>query len=89
MTRSETDTDRKPLPDVIQRLLPPLEPVEKGTRVRSRDGSMVGKATGGRSRCRRAGCAGTRLHVKCPDGTLTKPCTTAMHRREDGAWQID
>ena len=77
------------LPDLAQHLPPPLEPVEKGTRVYRRDGSVVGKATGGRSRCRLAGCMGTRLHVKWPDGALTKPCTRDMHQREDGAWQID
>lgn len=51
----------------------------------------AGKVSGsirGRSRCNLSGCRGVRLHVRWPDGKLTKPCLEACFMREDGQYQI-
>jgi len=44
--------------------------------------------TGGTRPCERAGCKGLRVYVRWPDKHITEPCTAALVRRPDGAWQI-
>jgi hypothetical protein len=52
--------------------------LEADTPIISCDLKFHGYTTGGRYRCRRAGCAGFRLVVRWSDGTRTHPCTEAM-----------
>lgn len=58
-----------------------------GTRLWSRDGRACGVVTG-TSLCRLAGCGGTRLHVRWPDGRRTYPCAKGCLTRADGDLQI-
>ena len=52
-----------------------------------RDGTIVGFITG-TGLCRLAGCGGTALHVKWPDGRRTFPCAKGCISRGDGDLQI-
>ena len=59
-----------------------------GSKVWSRDGNSCGVVTG-TSLCRLEGCAGTRLHVRWPDGCRTYPCAKGCSVRADGDLQIE
>ena len=59
-----------------------------GTRIWSRGGHVCGTVTG-TSLCRLEGCAGTRLHVRWPDGRRTYPCAKGCSVRADGDLQIE
>lgn len=47
--------------------------------VKNRDGSQEGRVISAGHRCTLAGCTGQRVHVRWPDGKLTKPCSKGLH----------
>ena len=63
--------------------------IQKGVKVKNRDGDMEGTLTGGNHQCRMEGCRGTRLVTKWPDGKRTFPCTRGMdYDGEQNEWRI-
>jgi hypothetical protein len=56
------------------------------TYVRSADGSVTGRVTGGTRPCRLAGCRGLQRAVRWPDGRLSYPCSMTPVTAE--TWQI-
>lgn len=60
--------------------------IEKGEKVRSRDGD-IGRTNGNSRVCRLEGCTGRCLSVKWSDGKYTYPCTKGMEFK-NGVWHI-
>jgi hypothetical protein len=52
--------------------------MKPGTKIKSRDGKLTGRTTGGTRRCQLEGCSGTRVAVKWPDGNITWPCSEGL-----------
>lgn len=55
--------------------------LKKGTKVLSRDGKQEGELTGGRRRCKLAGCTGIQVGVRWGDKKVTFPCTKGLEPR--------
>lgn len=54
----------------------------------SRDGMLRGTVTGRTWRCQVEGCRGTRIEVRWPDGTTTRPCSKGMQVAGPDTWRI-
>ena len=57
--------------------------------VKSRDGKLTGRTTGGERTCQMEGCRGRRLGVRWKNGKITFPCTRGMvYNDAKKTWKI-
>ncbi|MEW6048304.1 MAG: hypothetical protein AB1609_17820 [Bacillota bacterium] len=73
---------------LLDSLWPKLSAGELPRQVVSRDGMLRGTVTGRTWRCRMEGCRGTRIEVRWPDGTATRPCSAGVRALDADTWQI-
>lgn len=60
----------------------------KSLTIRSRDGTMNGRTTGGCRPCSLEGCPGEKWAVRWENGKLRWLCTEDLEELPDGSWKL-